>query len=166
MNGLTYFFLILDPNARGNAKAATITVLIDEDDRVFFYENMKYLRVIIDNAASKVQVAKTSEENETIMKELKEELNAVVSGPSPFILDDNKDFVIKNLVFGSSIKILNINGRLVRTLSRDDGTVEGGRAIWDGKDQSNAKVSSGVYIYLIYNEEGITASGKIAVINP
>ena len=74
MNGLTYFFLILDPTARGNAKAATITVLINEDDRVFFYENMKYLRVIIDKSASKVQLAKSLEENQKIMDELKEEL--------------------------------------------------------------------------------------------
>jgi small GTP-binding protein len=74
LNGLTYFFLILDKTARGNAKAATITVLIDEDDRVFFYENMKYLRIIIDRAASKVQLAKTFEENEVIMNELKAEL--------------------------------------------------------------------------------------------
>ncbi|MHA2287824.1 MAG: ADP-ribosylation factor-like protein, partial [Promethearchaeota archaeon] len=74
LNGLTYFFLILDPTARGNAKAATITVLIDEDDRVFFYENMKYLRVIIDSAASKVQISKTFEENENIMNNLKQEL--------------------------------------------------------------------------------------------
>jgi len=74
LNGLTYFFLILDPTARGNAKAATITVLINEDDRVFFYENMKYLRVIIDKSASKVQLAKTLEENQKIMDDLKEEL--------------------------------------------------------------------------------------------
>ncbi len=98
--------------------------------------------------------------------EIKEELNSVISGPSPFVLDDNTEFVIKNLVFGASVKILNVNGRLVRTLSRENGRVEGGRATWDGRDQSNAKVSSGVYIYLIYNEEGLTASGKIAVINP
>ncbi len=74
LNGLTYFFLIFDPEARGNAKAATITVLINEEDRVFFYENMKYLRVIIDNAASKVQLAKSMEENEVIINELREEL--------------------------------------------------------------------------------------------
>jgi small GTP-binding protein len=74
LNGLTYFFLIYDPEARGNAKAATITVLINEEDRVFFYENMKYLRVIIDNAASKVQLAKSLEENEVIISELRGEL--------------------------------------------------------------------------------------------
>jgi len=74
LNGLTYFFLIHDPEARGSAKAATITVLINEDDRIFFYENMKYLRVIIDISASKVQLAKSLEENQKIMDELKEEL--------------------------------------------------------------------------------------------
>jgi ligand-binding sensor domain-containing protein len=98
--------------------------------------------------------------------ELKKELSSVVSGPSPFVLNDNTDFVIKNLVFGASVKILNVNGRLVRTLSNENGNVEGGRATWDGRDQSMAKVPSGVYIYLIYSEEGITASGKIAVIKP
>ena len=82
------------------------------------------------------------------------------------MLDDNSDFVIKNLVHGASVKILNVNGRLIRVLSGQNGNVQGGRATWDGRDQSHAKVSSGVYIYLIYNEEGITASGKIAVINP
>ncbi|MFX0077168.1 MAG: ADP-ribosylation factor-like protein [Candidatus Hermodarchaeota archaeon] len=74
LNGLTYFFLILDPTARGNAKAATVTILIDEDDRVFFYENMKYLRVIIDKAASKVQTAKTVDSMKVVMDELKAEL--------------------------------------------------------------------------------------------
>jgi len=74
LNGLTYFFLIFDPKARGNAKAATITVLIDEEDRIFFYENMKYLRIIIDSAASKVQMAKSLEENKVIMNDLKGEL--------------------------------------------------------------------------------------------
>ena len=40
LNGLTYFFLIEDFQARGNAKAATITILVDEANRSFFYENM------------------------------------------------------------------------------------------------------------------------------
>jgi len=74
MNGLTYFFLISDPNARGNATAATITVLINEDNKVFFYENMKYLRIIIDKAASRVQTSKNHDENLQIMEDLKQEL--------------------------------------------------------------------------------------------
>lgn len=74
MNGLTYFFLISDPKARGNATAATITVLIDENNRVFFYENMKYLRIIIDKAALRVQTSKSFDENIQIMEGLRQEL--------------------------------------------------------------------------------------------
>ncbi len=74
LNGLTYFFLIPDPKARGKALAATITVLIDESDRVFFYENMKYLRIIIDKAASQIQLNKSHSERKNIMDELREEL--------------------------------------------------------------------------------------------
>ncbi|MGB5912119.1 MAG: ADP-ribosylation factor-like protein [Promethearchaeia archaeon] len=74
MNGLTYFFLISDTKARGNAIAATITVLIDEDNKVFFYENMKYLRIIIDKAASRVQTSKSYDENLQIMEDLRQEL--------------------------------------------------------------------------------------------
>jgi len=98
--------------------------------------------------------------------EIKEEMNSVKSGPSPYMLDDQTDFTIKNLVFGATVKILNVNGKLVRILTQDEGDIEGGRATWDGRDQNGSKVASGVYIFLVYNEEGITASGKIAVIKP
>ena len=74
LNGLTYFFLIPDVNARGKALAATITVLIDEENKVFFYENMKYLRIIIDKAATQIQNNKNQEERELIMDEIREEL--------------------------------------------------------------------------------------------
>ncbi|MFO8017693.1 MAG: ADP-ribosylation factor-like protein [Promethearchaeia archaeon] len=72
--GLTYFFLIADEKARGQAKASTITVLIDEDNTSFFYENMKYLRIIIDKTASLLQAAGDLEEYRKIMDALKEEL--------------------------------------------------------------------------------------------
>jgi len=55
LEGLTYFFLIFDENARGKAKAATVTILIEETKRSFFYENMKYLRVVIDKTATNIQ---------------------------------------------------------------------------------------------------------------
>ncbi len=74
LNGLTYFFLIPDAQARGNAKASTITILIDQSNRVFFYENMKYLRIIIDKAASKIQVTKDFAEIEKTIQSLKTEL--------------------------------------------------------------------------------------------
>jgi GTPase SAR1 family protein len=74
LNGLTYFFLIPDEEARGQALAATITILIDEENKVFFYENMKYLRVIIDKAATKVQDIKEYDDQKQVMDDLREEL--------------------------------------------------------------------------------------------
>ncbi len=74
LNGLTYFFLIPEVKARGKALAATITVLINEENKVFFYENMKYLRIIIDKAATQIQSNKQQNEREIIMDEIREEL--------------------------------------------------------------------------------------------
>lgn len=74
LNGLTYFFLIPDENARGQALAATITVLINEDDKVFFYENMKYLRIIIDKAATQIQDTKEYTDQKRIMDDIRVEL--------------------------------------------------------------------------------------------
>lgn len=72
--GLTYFFLIADEKARGQAKASTITILIDEEKTSFFYENMKYLRIIIDKTASNLQIADSLPEYKRIMDALKDEL--------------------------------------------------------------------------------------------
>ena len=74
LNGLTYFFLIPDVKARGLALASTITILIDENDKVFLYENMKYLRVIMDKAATLIQDAKDQKEYENIIENFKLEL--------------------------------------------------------------------------------------------
>ncbi len=74
LNGLTYFFLIPDAKARGQAKAATITILIDEENKTFFYENMKYLRVIVDKTATRIQETKDFKEQEKIVEALKDEL--------------------------------------------------------------------------------------------
>jgi len=74
LNGLTYFFLIPDTEARGQAKAATITILVDEDNRTFFYENMKYLRVIIDRTATEIQKTVDQKTYHGIIDSLREEL--------------------------------------------------------------------------------------------
>jgi len=75
LNGLTYFFLISDENARGQAKAATITILIDERNNSFFYTNMKYLRILLDKTATNVQSTLEFHKYFNYMEELRDELN-------------------------------------------------------------------------------------------
>ncbi|MHB2154631.1 two-component regulator propeller domain-containing protein [Calditrichota bacterium GD2] len=103
--------------------------------------------------------------------EIEEQFTKTPAGPNPYILEaGSPKFVIKNLMFNSTVKILNINGKLVRELTPKtllkDGTlaVDGGRAYWDGLDATGNRVASGIYLFLAISEEGKTISGKIAVI--
>lgn len=97
--------------------------------------------------------------------EIKIDYELLQGGPNPFILDNsNKVFTIKNLMLNSTVKILNINGKLVRILSEENGTVQGGRAHWDGRDSNNNPVASGIYIYMVYTEDGVVSKGKLSVI--
>ncbi|MHA1730945.1 MAG: ADP-ribosylation factor-like protein [Promethearchaeota archaeon] len=74
LNALTFFFLIEDEEARGSAKAATITVLVPEKAKNFFYENMKYFRVALDETAAKIDNDTTREEVQDILAGLIEDL--------------------------------------------------------------------------------------------
>ena len=52
LTGLTYFFLIKDENARGNAKAATISLLVENKRSYFLYENTKQLSIMLAETAT------------------------------------------------------------------------------------------------------------------
>ncbi|MHA1340078.1 MAG: ADP-ribosylation factor-like protein [Promethearchaeota archaeon] len=65
--GLSIFFLITDENARGNAKAATITLLVDENHSDYLFHNMKSLRVILIEVANKFESNPNKNKIEEIM---------------------------------------------------------------------------------------------------
>jgi ligand-binding sensor domain-containing protein len=97
--------------------------------------------------------------------EIRSNFDLLIGGPNPFFIDnDSGVFTLKNLAFNSTVKILNINGELVRVLSEENGLIQGSRAQWDGRDSNNNLVASGIYIYLVYTEEGVTGKGKLSVI--
>ncbi|MBN1407732.1 MAG: hypothetical protein JW956_08085 [Calditrichaceae bacterium] len=97
--------------------------------------------------------------------EIQEEYDKMIGGPNPFILSkDNNTYIIRNLLFNSDVKILTLNGKLVRKLTVNNGTVDGGRAEWDGRDSMGNKVASGIYLYVAYAENGKSKAGKVAVI--
>jgi ligand-binding sensor domain-containing protein len=96
----------------------------------------------------------------------KSDLSTMIGGPNPYVISDGSKYMIKNMVPNATVKIFDINGRLTQILSQENGTILGSRAYWDGKDSKNNLVSSGIYIYLVFNDEGITGRGKIAVVKP
>ncbi|MCK5033084.1 MAG: T9SS type A sorting domain-containing protein, partial [Calditrichia bacterium] len=97
--------------------------------------------------------------------EIRSNFDFLTGGPNPFFVDNNSSvFTITNLMVNSTVKILNINGKLIRVLSENNGLVQGSRAQWDGRDSNKNKVASGIYIFLVYTEEGVVGKGKLSVI--
>lgn len=100
-----------------------------------------------------------------------EQLSEVYGYPNPSLKQHNTVSLVgkdgSNLPEGTNVKILDVAGNLVF----ESNTIEsqssfGGKIIWDKTNLAGQKVASGVYIVLMYNEEGEqTASTKIAIIN-
>ena len=101
---------------------------------------------------------------ETAFSRPRENLDQVKAGPNPFILRSGQNFTISNLADDVSIKFMTENGMVVREISKDN--ILGAQAEWDGQDDSGNSVASGIYLFVIFNEEtGLNRVGKVAVIN-
>jgi len=66
--------------------------------------------------------------------------------PNPFNPSTKINFSLKN-DSKVNLQIYNIKGQLVKTLVDDELTANHYQYIWDGKDNSNKTVSSGIYFY-------------------
>ena len=93
--------------------------------------------------------------------EPKQEFGEIKIYPSPFKIGTHQQVTFDGLVKNSSIKILSISGKLIKTLETPGGRI----SFWDGKDESGKFVSSGIYLLVAFDEEAdkITTS-KFAVI--
>ncbi|MHA1719297.1 MAG: ADP-ribosylation factor-like protein [Promethearchaeota archaeon] len=80
LTGLTYFFLIKDENARGKAKAATISLLMENKRSYFLYENTKQLSLMLGETAKLLSDDIVSQEKlEEIMNLLSQKIENYVS---------------------------------------------------------------------------------------
>ena len=87
-----------------------------------------------------------------------------MAGPNPFIVRQHQSFAISNLADDVSVKFITENGMIVRQILKDN--ILGSQVIWDGKNDAGEYVSSGIYLFVIYNEEtGMNRVGKVAVIH-
>ena len=84
--------------------------------------------------------------------------------PQPFNPDIHDKLIIQGLMDNSTVKILTVQGALVRELTFLNEDVQGYEAQWNGRDEAGDKVGSGVYILFMFNDEGVAASQKIAVL--
>jgi hypothetical protein len=93
--------------------------------------------------------------------EPKQNFDDVIVYPNPFKLNQHSFITIDGLVRNSTIKIMSISGKLIKTIISPGGRL----AFWDGKDENGKFVSSGIYLLVSFDEEAdkITTS-KFAVI--
>lgn len=90
-----------------------------------------------------------------------EDFTDVYVYPNPVREDYEGEIVITGLVGEVNVKITDIRGSLVY-----ETTSLGGQAIWDGKNFSGEKVSTGIYLIFCTNEDGSkTVIAKLLVIN-
>jgi len=81
--------------------------------------------------------------------------------PQPFIVPKDNLLLIDGLAMDSEIKILTINGELIRTLN-----TQSKKTFWDGKDYTGSYVQSGIYLLVAKSlTTKQSAVYKIAVIN-
>ncbi|MDI6766260.1 MAG: two-component regulator propeller domain-containing protein [Bacteroidota bacterium] len=81
--------------------------------------------------------------------------------PNPFYLPSSIQLTVKGLVRSSSIKILSIDGSLIKEIQSPGGLV----GFWDGTDSRGNLVSTGIYLVVAYAEDGNeVTTGKLAVI--
>jgi ligand-binding sensor domain-containing protein len=79
--------------------------------------------------------------------------------PNPIGPNYNGPIMIKNLVDNALVKITTINGQLMMQTR-----ALGGQAIWNGRDQYQQKVASGIYLIFVRDEMGNEkAVGKILI---
>ena len=89
------------------------------------------------------------------------EMNNVKIFPNPIRESYEGDIFIQGIVADAIIKITDISGNLVRTISANGGT-----AIWDGRNLYGDRVQTGVYLIYISDETAkITMVKKILFIN-
>jgi len=88
--------------------------------------------------------------------------------PNPFNIDqsNSKNLNIKGLMKDSEIKIYSISGKLIRVIQAGSSASPGGSiAHWNGRNDKNELVSSGVYLIVAYDRDGTNvATSKVAVL--
>ena len=85
--------------------------------------------------------------------------SAIKIYPNPIAPSYNGPILIKNLVNNALVKITDINGQLMMQTR-----ALGGQAIWNGRDQYQQKVASGIYLIFIRDDMGNEkAVGKIMI---
>jgi hypothetical protein len=88
-------------------------------------------------------------------------LDGLKTYPNPWRSDRDQDVGIRfeHLTAGATIKIFDMAGYWVRTLSPTTDSIS-----WDRRNDKGDEVASGLYLYFITDQQGSKARGKLTII--
>ena len=95
----------------------------------------------------------------------KRNYNNVKIFPSPYHLPSNYPLIIDGIIYESHLKVLTLNGSVIRNVVSNGMQYDGQQISWDGKDEKGNYVETGVYLLMIFNKDGKRIIEKITVIN-
>ena len=83
--------------------------------------------------------------------------------PNPLYisLGNLSNLFINNLSYGCSVNVYSTSGNLIRRL---DSNSKSGRIIWDGRNDQNEIVASGIYLITATQTNGTSTSAKVAIV--
>ena len=84
--------------------------------------------------------------------------------PSPFLIPTHEKMIVDGLMYNSSMKIMTLDGLVIRDINSSGISVDGDQLFWDGKNNNGEYVASGVYLLAITNNSGENTFSKITVI--
>ncbi|MEW6412558.1 MAG: two-component regulator propeller domain-containing protein [Candidatus Zixiibacteriota bacterium] len=84
------------------------------------------------------------------------DVEQVLAFPNPFVIDDAADRLNFNYGADGRVRIFNAAGELVRQTSVN--------LPWDGKNDRGKDVASGVYVFVITDDEGKVGKGKFLLV--
>ena len=84
--------------------------------------------------------------------------------PSPYYVPNTQAMVIDQLPDESEVKVMTLNGEVIRTLTAADNEVRNRQAFWNGRDEQGNLVGSGVYFLYCYTQDGQVETTKALVI--
>jgi len=93
------------------------------------------------------------------------DLTQVKGYPNPFVINrQGYHFFIENLADETSVRFFTIDGGLIRHIPNSQ--IFGSRTEWDGRNDKGELVASGIYLFVVSTESGMSSVGKVAVIRP
>ena len=84
--------------------------------------------------------------------------------PSPFLIPLYNKMIVDALMYNSSMKIMSLDGLVIRDVNTSGVSADGDQLFWDGKNNNGQYVASGVYLLAITNNSGKNTFSKITVI--